>query len=64
MHEVQLLLLYMDSSEGGKAFSRGVLNEIYTVGIEVKSTVPAPFPGQLSEEIQAEVGVVKAETCL
>lgn len=24
-------------------------------GVEVKSTVPAPFPGQISEEIQAEV---------
>lgn len=53
MHEVQLLPLYADSSEGD--FSSGFLNEICMGGIEVKPMVPAPFPGQISEEIPAEV---------
>lgn len=55
MHEVQLLPLYEDSSEGDEAFSSGFLNEICTGGIEVKPMVPAPFPGKISEEIPAEV---------
>lgn len=45
----------MDSSEGGVAFSSGFLNEICMVGVDIKPMVPAPFPGQISEEIHAEV---------
>lgn len=44
MHEVQLLSLYTDSSEGGEAFSSEFLNEICTVGIEVRSTVSGSPP--------------------
>lgn len=54
MCEVQLLPLCTDSS-GGEAFPSGFSNEICTVGTEVKSTVPAAFPGHISEEIYAEV---------
>lgn len=50
MCEVQLLPLCTDSLEGGEAFSNGFSSEFSTVGIEVKPMVPAPFPGQISEE--------------
>ena len=53
MCEVQSLPLCTDSAEGGEGFSRGFSSEIYMVGIEVKPTVPAPFPGPISEEIHA-----------
>lgn len=55
MCEVQLLPLCTDSAEGGEGFSRGFSSEIYVVGIEVKPRDPAPFPGQISEEIHAGV---------
>ena len=64
MCEVQLLPLCTDSLEEGEAFSSGFSSEISTVGIEVKPMVPALFPGQISEEIHAGVGVARAETCL
>lgn len=64
MCEVQLLPLCTDSLEGGEAFSNGFSSEFSTVGIEVKPMVPAPFPGQISEEIHAGVGAAGAETCL
>lgn len=64
MHEVQLLPLCTDSSEGGEAVPSRFSNAIGTVGSEVKSTVPAPFLGQISEEIHAEVRGRWRETCL
>lgn len=56
MHEVQLLPLCTDSSEGGQAVPSRFSNEICAVGTEIESTVPVPFLGQISEEIHAEVG--------
>lgn len=56
MHEVQLLPLSTDSSEGEQAVPSRFSNEICTVGTEIESTVPVPFLGQISEEIHAEVG--------
>lgn len=56
MCKVQLLPLCTDSPEGaGGAFSRGFSSEICMVGTEVKPTVPAPFPGQISEETHAGI---------
>lgn len=55
MREVQLLPLYTDSSAKGEAFPSRFSNEICTVGAEVKSTVPAPFLGHISEVTHAEV---------
>lgn len=53
--QIQLLPLCTDSLEGGKHFPSGFSNEICMMGTDVKCTVPAPFPGQISEEIHAEV---------
>lgn len=55
MRVIQLLPLCTDSLEGEKDFPSGFSNEICTMGTDVKSTVPAPFPGHISEEIHAEV---------